>query len=62
MYVGLLAHKAKLGLGALAGAIATGLDADGDGKIGSTELKALLQVGLGFRGLRVEWRSRHCYS
>ena len=45
MYVGLLAHKAKLGLGTLAGAIATALDTDGDGKIGSTELKALLQVG-----------------
>jgi len=43
MYVGLLAHKAKLGLGTLAGAIATALDSDGDGKIGSTELKALLQ-------------------
>jgi hypothetical protein len=38
-YVGLLADKAKMGAGALASAVAAALDKDGDGKIGSTELK-----------------------
>eukprot|EP00878_Enallax_costatus_P024349 GHUV01025983.1.p1 GENE.GHUV01025983.1~~GHUV01025983.1.p1 ORF type:complete len:159 (+),score=63.94 GHUV01025983.1:732-1208(+) len=42
MYVGLLADKAKLGAGGLASAVCAALDADGDGKIGSSELKKLL--------------------
>jgi hypothetical protein len=47
MYVGLMAHKAKLGVQGLAAAVCTALDNDGDGKIGSTELKALLEVRRG---------------
>uniref|UniRef100_A0A383WGL8 EF-hand domain-containing protein n=1 Tax=Tetradesmus obliquus TaxID=3088 RepID=A0A383WGL8_TETOB len=42
MYVGLLADKAKLGAGGLAQALCAMLDSDGDGKIGTSELKGLL--------------------
>lgn len=43
MYVGLLADKAKVGAGGMAAAVCTALDRDGDGMIGSTEFKKLLE-------------------
>ncbi|GBF95715.1 hypothetical protein Rsub_08697 [Raphidocelis subcapitata] len=43
MYVGLLADKAKVGAGGMAQAICTALDRDGDGMIGSTEFKKLIE-------------------
>eukprot|EP00878_Enallax_costatus_P024021 GHUV01025608.1.p1 GENE.GHUV01025608.1~~GHUV01025608.1.p1 ORF type:complete len:191 (+),score=34.13 GHUV01025608.1:491-1063(+) len=45
MYVGLLADKAKLGAGGLASAVCAALDADGDGKIGSSK-DLVLKPGL----------------
>jgi hypothetical protein len=57
MYVGLLADKAKVGAGGMAQAICTALDRDGDGMIGSTEFKKLIEVGglTGFdRGLTAQ--------
>lgn len=44
LYVGLLCHKAKSSAGGVANALCAVLDTDGDGKIGTTELKRLLNA------------------